>query len=1081
MKSYKIVLSLMVILISLTTFAAGVNDWENPAVIHKNKEAGHCTLMPWPSVEKALLWRRDCSAFYKNLNGNYKFHWAEKPADRPVDFYKTDFNDKTWKTIPVPSNWQLQGYGRPIYVNVQYPFAPDPPKIPHEYNPVGSYRREFTVPEDWKGRQVFIHFDGVKSAFYLWINGREVGYSQGSMTPAEFNVTEYLKPGRNLLAAEVYRWSDGSYLECQDIWRFSGIYRSVYLYSTPEIHIRDYFVQTDLDERYQDATLKIRTDITAPGYPAGKADFRGKNIDPAKQKLKKLIQGWTVQAQLYDDNKKPVLNQPIKQSVEKIMNQHYPQQRRPEFAHLKATVKNPKKWSDEFPNLYMLVLTLNDSEGNVVEALSTRIGFREVETKDGQLLVNGKPMRLFGVNRHEHDPDTGRAIGNMRMLEDIKLMKRYNINAVRTSHYPDHPLWYDLCDQYGIYLIDETNLETHGVFGYLSNQSDWHNAFVDRCIRMVERDKNHPSIIIWSLGNEAGCGPNHAAMYGWMKERDHTRPVHYEGAQSKPADPFYVDMRSRMYPSVEEIIRLAENEHDPRPVVMCEYAHAMGNSVGNLKKYWDAIRAHKKLIGGFIWDFVDQGLRKTSPDGKEFWAYGGDYGDVPNDDNFCCNGIVLPDRKPNPSLYEVQKIYQRIWTTPVDLPAGKVEIYNEYDFTNLTDFVNAHWVLTADGKIVQQGDLPTLHIPPKNKLITTIPLKKSGLKSNVEYHLKVTYTLANDTAWAQKGHLVAWDQHKVDFQVAGQQDAVSTDTMPRVKYEVESKGPIDVTGNNFTLRINTMTGGIESWIVKGTELITSPLVPNFWRVPIDNDEGNQMPKRCGVWKNAASQYKRIGVSAKNLAPQVVQVAVDATLKPGDSQYKCTYTIYGSGDVIVANQLTPKGKLPEIPRFGMQLALPGKYNQLAWFGRGPHETYWDRKTGAPVGLYSGSVEENIHDYVRPQENGNKSDARWFTLTDDTGSGLLVVGQPTIDFSAWPYTMADLTKARHIHELLRRNLTTLNIDYKQMGVGGDNSWGRRTLPEYTLYANRPYSYRFRIRPYDTTMGDPADLARQIIADK
>ncbi|MBN1844794.1 MAG: DUF4981 domain-containing protein [Sedimentisphaerales bacterium] len=1071
--------SVLVGVLSLAAFAEPVNDWENPAVIGRNKQPGHCTLIPYASVDQAIQcrFRRDCSRYYQSLNGSWKFHWVEKPADRPVEFYRSDFDDSSWDTIRVPGNWQLSGYGRPIYVNVQYPFPPDPPKIPHEYNPVGSYRRSFTVPDDWKDRRIFIHFDGVKSAFYLWINGRPIGYSQGSMTPAEFDITDALRPGPNLLAAEVYRWSDGSYLECQDMWRLSGIYRGVYLFSTPKIHIRDFFVQTDLDDQYQNAVLRIRTDISAPGYPAGKADFQGRDSGPAKQKLRDRIQGWSVQAQLYDDQQQPVLDQPATQSLERILNQHYPQNRRPDFAHLESRVANPRLWSAESPALYLVVLSLHDAAGAVVEVVSTLVGFREVESRDGRLLVNGRPVRLFGVNRHEHDPDFGRAVPISRMIEDIKLMKRHNINAVRTSHYPDNPVWYELCDRYGIYLIDETNIETHGVFGFLSNQPDWHNAFVERAIRMVERDKNHPSVIIWSLGNETGCGPNHAAMYGWIKERDPTRLIHYEGAQSQPADPFYVDMRSRMYPSIEQIIQLARNDQDPRPVVMCEYAHAMGNSVGNLKEYWDAIRSHDKLIGGFIWDYVDQGLRKTSADGKEFWAYGGDFGDQPNDGNFCCNGIVMPDRTPNPSLYEVKKVYQRIWTTPVDLAAQTVEIYNEYDFTDLANFVQAGWEVSADGKVFQNGELADLSIGPGQKRQVTIPWAPWQSQPGVEYHLKVTFALANDTAWAAKGHVVAWDQFPL-APASGipRPEAVSPAAMAPLTLEAPAGGAITVTGKDFAVRFDRATGRMESWNYKGAERIVTPLAANFWRVPIDNDNGNQMPRRCGVWKDAATRPKTVEVTCSQPEPQVVTVKVEAVLAAGDSVYQCIYSIFGSGDIEVATRIEPKGQLPEIPRFGMQMALPGRYHQLAWFGRGPHETYWDRKTGAAVGLYSGTVEDNIHVYVRPQENGNKSDVRWVCLTDEAGDGLLVVGRPTIDFSAWPFTMADLESARHVHELPRRDIVTLNIDYRQMGVGGDNSWGMRTHPEYTLYANKPYSYRFLLRPYEKTMGDPAELARR-----
>jgi beta-galactosidase len=1030
-----------------------VPDWENPEVIGINKEPGHCTLVPYPDAETALKAERQASAYYKSLNGDWKFNWARKPADRPVDFYRPEYDVSGWKEIPVPSNWQLHGYGIPIYLNVPFPFPPNPPYIPHDYNPVGSYRTEFSLPASWKDRQVFIHFDGVKSAFYLWVNGRMVGYSQDSMTPAEFNITSYLKPARNTLAAEVYRWSDGSYLEDQDMWRFSGIYRNVYLFSTPRVHIRDFFVRCDLDRQYRDGILMIRPKLLS---------FTGEKLD-----------GWTVQAQLYNEKEEPVLAAPLSKDVPAIMNEQYPQRDNVKFALMEGKVANPRKWSAEQPNLYTLVLTLKDAEGRTLEAESCKVGFRKIEIKDGRLLVNGRSVKLFGVNRHEHDPDHGRAIPVGRMLQDIKLLKQNNINAVRTSHYPDDPHWYDLCDKYGIYLIDEANLESHGLRGYLSNVATWHAAFVERAIRMVERDKNHPSVIFWSLGNETGCGPNHAAMAAWIKDYDPTRPIHYEGAQGKPTDPYYVDMLSRMYARIPEMVRLATDPVDTRPMVQCEYAHAMGNSVGNLKEYWDAIRSHDRLIGGFIWDWADQGLRKTSSDGKQFWAYGGDFGDKPNDGNFCCNGIVQPDRKPNPSLHEVKKVYQRIWVNPVDLLAGDVRIRNEYDFTDLHSF-EVSWELTADGKPIAKGTLLKLPLPPGKEQQVRIPYTRPVLTPGAEYWLKISSALAKDTPWAGRGHVVAWEQFHIPFEVPS---APGPDIAAVAPLEIEeSPTAFTVAGRDFELTVGKAGGAIESLKFRGTQLLKSPLVPNFWRVPIDNDNGNGMPRRLGAWRSAGPNRKVSSVTAELVEPQLVRITAEATLPLGNTGYRNVYMIYGSGDVIVESSIEPTGRgLPQLPRFGMQMAVPNQFSTMTWFGRGPHETYWDRKTGAPVGLYSGPVEEQIHLYVRPQETGNKSDVRWMALTNKDGLGILAVGMPLIDTSAWPFSMEDLEKARHIHELPRRDFITVNLDYKQMGVGGDDSWGARTHPEYTLPA-KPYSYRFRLRPYAPEMGEIRSVARR-----
>jgi beta-galactosidase len=1033
-----------------------VNDWENPEVVGRNKEPGHGTLMPYPDVETALACEREVSPFFQSLNGPWKFNCVRKPDDRPKDFYQPDFDVSGWAEIPVPSNWEMHGYDHAIYLNIRYPHPTNPPYIAHDYNPVGSYRREFTIPDAWAGRQTFLHFDGVQSAFYVWINGRMVGYSEDSMTPAEFNITPYLQKGKNLIAVEVYRWCDGSYLEDQDFIRFSGIQRNVCLFSTPSEHIRDFFVRATLDDRYQDGVLMIRPKLAL--YQEGAQ-----------------IKGWTVQAQLYDSDRKAVLAQPLSVNVQRILGEQYPQRDNVPFALMQATVPNVKKWSDETPNLYTLVLTLHDDSGKIVEAESCRVGFRKVEIKDGQFFVNGRSIRFFGVNRHEHDPDSARAVPVSRMIEDIKLMKSNNINAVRTAHYPNDPHWYDLCDQYGIYLMDEANLETHGVGGLLSNLPVWHTAFLERAIRMVERDKNHPSVVWWSLGNESGCGPNHAAMAAWIHDYDPTRPVHYEGAAGNPDYP-YVDVISRMYERIPGIIRLATN-NDPRPMVLCEYAHAMGNSVGNLPEYWEAIRAHKRLIGAFIWDWVDQGIRKKSPDGKTFfWAYGGDFGDVPNDDNFCCNGLTQPDRKPNPSLREVKKVYQRIHVTPVDLRAGTFTVENEYDFRDL-DFVEGSWELTCDGRVVRKGKLAKLTLAPKQKQNLEIPLRQPELKAGSEYWVKITFALAEDTPWAPRGHVVAWDQFQVPYEVPAA-PAIAPGQMPQVKLRQEANAWI-AGGEGFTVTVGKASGAIESLVFKETELIRSPLIPNFWRAPIDNDDGNGMVKRLGAWRKAGAERKVQSVTAEQATPQLVRMTAEATLPVGgNTKYRTIYNIYGSGDIVVEATLEPgTGKIPELPRFGMQMAIPGRCSTVAYLGRGPYENYWDRHTGSAVGLYSSSVEELTHVYTRPQENGNRTDVRWLTLTDSKGAGLLAVGMPLLSVSAWPYSMEDLEKAMHINELPRRDFITLNLDYRQMGVGGDDSWGARPHPEYTLPA-KAYSYRFRLKPYSKDMGDANTLARQAL---
>lgn len=1032
------------------------NDWENPEVVGRNKEPGHCTLMVYADVETALACNTAASPYFQSLNGKWRFNCVTKPADRPADFYKPDFDVSKWAEIPVPANWEMQGYDKPIYLNIRYPHPTNPPYIAHDYNPVGSYRRQFTVPDSWDGRQVFLHFDGVISAMYVWINGQMVGYSEDSMTPAEFNVTPYLHKGENTLAAEVYRWCDGSYLEDQDMFRMSGIYRNVYLFAAPEVHIRDFAVRATLDDQYKDGVLQIRPKLATYGQIETK--------------------GWTVQAQLYD-GKQPVLSQPLSVEIDRILNESYPQRDNVRFGLLRATIPNVKPWSDETPNLYTLVLTLNDAQGKVVEAESSRIGFRTVEIKDGQFFVNGRSIKLFGTNRHEHDPDTGKAVSVARMIEDIKLMKANNINALRMSHYPNDPHMYELCDRFGLYVMDEANLETHGVGGLLSNIPAWHTSFMERAIRMVERDKNHPSVVIWSLGNESGCGPNHAAMAGWIHDYDPTRPVHYEGAAGWPLDYPYVDMISRMYERIPGIIRLATN-NDTRPVVLCEYVHAMGNSVGNLPEYWQAIRSHKRLIGAFVWDWVDQGIRKKAADGTSYWGYGGDFGDVPNDDNFCCNGLVQPDRKPNPSLAEVRKVYERIHVTPIDALAGRFSIENEYDFRSL-DFVEAWWVLIDDARLIQHGKLPQLTLGPKQTQEIVIPFSQPDLEPGAEYWLNISFMLAEDAPWAPKGHVVAWHQFKIPFDVPAAPTVV-IDTMPRATLR-DQGAAFTASGDEFVVTVGKASGAIESLEFKGTELIAGPLVPNFWRVPIDNDDGNQMVRRLGVWKNAGPGRTVESITAEQIRPQLVRITAQAKLPVGDdTKYTTIYDVYGSGDIVVEAGMEPAGKLPELPRFGMQMALPGAYCTVTYFGRGPEENYWDRNSGSGLIRCSGPVEDMIHVYTRPQESGNRTDVRWLTLTDNNGAGLMAVGMPLLSVSAWPYSMDDLEQAKHIHELPRRDFVTLNLDWRQMGVGGDDSWGALPHDEYRLPA-KPYSYRFRLKPYTKDMGEASTLARRAFIGK
>ena len=1235
-------------IISLGANAA--NDWENQNVIGINKQPPHSTLTPYESLRKAENLDRTASKWYRSLNGDWKFHWSPDPDSRPADFYKTDYDVSDWDEIPVPSNWQMQGYGTALYTNATYPFRKDPPNVmgtpPTHFtnfdarNPVGSYRRTFNIPSDWEDRQIFIHFDGVDSAFYLWVNGQKVGYSQDSRTPAEFDITEYVQKGKNTVAAEVYRYCDGSYLEDQDFWRLSGIYRNVYLQTTPKQHIRDFFVHTDLDERYQDAVLRIEAEVM--NYADNDTDaptVEANLIDKAND-------GW------FSDGE---IAEATAQATVKTI---------PAGEHLMYTIeteiKNPKKWTAETPNLYTLVLELKDSQGKLLEAVSCNVGFRTSEIKGGQLLINGKPVLIKGVNRHEHDPDTGHTISRESMIRDIQIMKQYNINAVRTCHYPDIPEWYELCDEYGLYIVDEANIESHGM-GYgresLAKQPEWGKAHMARMQAMVERDKNHPCVIIWSLGNEAGDGINFENNSAWAKQRDPSRPIHYEQAGERP----HTDIVCPMYAGIDRLVRYARREQT-RPLILCEYEHAMGNSLGNMMDYWDAIREYKHLQGGFIWDWVDQGLRKTpdpvttikdqsrsnltaelngtiedGPDttksirgyliledadvlditGKSltlqawvkqeqrsqaehepiiakgdeqyalkinngrlefliyddgwqnmlvdlpdnwyrqwhrvtatydgsfmklyidkqeagsksytgsiqhcdypvgigidpqnrsrvfnglisnariynqalsgdqltqttiepvlvmdmnaksiktvepdkdtwYWAYGGDFGDQPNDNNFCCNGLVQPDRKPNPHLTEAKKAYQSIHVTSDNPQNGQFKIYNENVFIS-TDMVDAVWELTENGKVIQKGSLDTITIQPQQAQTVTVPFDKPELQPGSEYLLKISFILNDDQPWARKDHLVAWDQFNLAYE-APAAPALDMASMGSLTVQ-ESENEAVIKGEDFTVIFDKTKGVLKSWTVEDMDLMAAPLVPNFWRAPTDNDNGNGMPNRCGIWKQAGLNATVEEMNINQIDPKTVKISVNSKIAAESTLLESVYMVYGSGELSMEHTLTPDRNVSEIPRIGMQMEMPGEFSTMQWYGRGPEESYWDRKSGYAVGLYEDDIYNPEHIYVRPQETGNKSDVRWAAWLNKKGQGLAAVGMPKIEVSAWPYTMQDLQKARHINELPLRETITVNIDYGQTGLAGDNSWGARPHNQYTLWPNQTYQWKAMLFP-------------------
>ena len=1026
------------------------HDWENPQVVGRNKEPGHITLVPYADEATALTGDREASPYFKLLNGEWRFKYVPNPASAPSEFHEPGFDASGWDSITVPGNWQLQGYDKPIYTNVQYPFpADDLLRVPEDDNPTGLYRRIFTVPEEWEGRQIFILFEGVDSAFHLWINGEMMGYSQDSRLPAEFNITPYVQPGENTLAARVYRWSDGSYLEDQDMWRLSGIYRDVYLWAAPSLHVRDFWVRTGLDAAYRDALFQVRAHVR-----------NHSDRDRSNHIL---------EVKLLDASGTPVFAEPIWAEVTAGAGGEI-------TLDLDRAVTDPEKWSDEHPYLYTLLICLKNPDGDILEVESCKVGFRKVELRDGRIHVNGVPILIKGVNRHEHDPNTGHTVTVESMIQDIRLMKQFNINAVRTSHYPNDPRWYDLCDQYGMYVFDEANIESHGVWDRLAKNPEWTDAFLERAVRMVERDKSHPCVIVWSLGNESGYGPNHDLIADWIHQHDSTRLVHYHPAEDAPI----LDVLGPMYPSVEEIVEMAQQPGETRPVVMCEYAHSMGNSTGNLKEYWDAVEKYPRLQGGFIWDWVDQGFRQVTADGEEWFAYGGDFGDEPNDANFCINGLVWPDRRPHPALWEYKKVLEPVRVEPVDLAAGKVRVINRYLFADLSG-LDVSWTVSADGEVLHSGQLPRLDTPAGDSEMVTIPFREPELKPGTEYWLTVCFSLAQDTLWAKQGHEVAWAQFKMPFAVPpGPQ--VSIAEMPVLQLEETEEG-VTVRGEDFSLVFDRQAGRITSFRCAGEELVCRGPALNFWRAPIDNDAIPRSDQKMAVrWRQAGldrlhEQVREIQVTQLN--PQTVRIGVRSVIVPRASQdttrFECdvTYTVYGSGDVIFDTHVVPSDDLPPLPRIGLQMRLPGEYNHFTWYGRGPHETYADRKWGAKVGVYSGTVDDQYVPYIVPQENGNKTDVRWVALTNDRGVGLLVVGMPLLNVSAHHFSTQDLDKARHTYELERRDDITLNLDYAQSGLG-NGSCGPGVLPQYLLNSSE-YHFSLRLEAISARKLSPVELGK------
>jgi beta-galactosidase len=1044
-----VIKSLFLACFSLGAYAQAVPEWQDPQVISINTEKPRADFIPYPT-EKSALAMNGKSPFVQSLNGSWKFKWASHPSKAQLNFYDPKVSDANWENIPVPSNWQVVGaregrrYDRPIFTNIKHPFKATPPRITADTNAVGMYRTTFTVSEEVKDKQVFLHFGGVQSACYVWLNGVAIGYHEDGMTPFEFDITEDVKPGVNNLAVEVINWSDGSYLEDQDYWRLSGIFRDVNLLLLPKAMLTDYSVRTVLDANHENATLKLSAFVKNYGQQP--------------------IHAHQVLFTLYDASKSVVAT-PVSQMVGTL------EMGREGTVRAEMPVANPAKWSAETPHLYTLTIQLMNSDGKVLEAASQRVGFRDVKIKGGQLLVNGKAVMIKGVNRHEFDPETGRVISRESMIRDITLMKQHNINAVRTSHYPNTSEWYDLCDQYGLYVMDEANIESHELWSkniILADNPQWRSAFLARGNAMVERDKNHPSVIIWSLGNESGMGQNFADMGEFIKLADPTRPIHYEGRKDyKPTSLSSFDIVSVMYPSTQDMIDLVKKDKT-RPLIVCEYAHGMGNSIGNLKEYWNVIEKHPTMQGGFIWDWVDQGLKLKKPDGTAYWDYF-NYIDGAN----AGDGLVNPDRTPQPELNEVKKVYQYVkFELPDTLKVGEkaVTIHNTYDFQSLNGY-ELVWSVQENGKTIGKGGtIGNLNIQARQKHPVNIPYELPATsKPGAEYFLNLSVRLKEATTWAPKGHEVAWHQVPV-IKPAAPLPNLSLYSERPLRVAQISSGRVAINGQDFSVTFDKNQGRMISFKNKKEEMLENGPYANFWRVPTDNDEGGGNKSFASQWRAASLDTLETvssDLKTQRITAQIYRVTLTQTLKQpkGEMDVTSVYMVYASGDIHVRNTFTPRGEWPPLAKVGMQLTMPNAFTKTQWYGNGPFETYSDRKS-AKVGIYGGSVADQHFAYIAPQENGNKTDVRWATITNQEGTGLLVMSDSVFNFNVHDYTDKDLLAAkRRAASLSRGQVTTVNIDLAQMGLGGDDSWSPRVHEAYLLPA-KTYSYAFRLRPIDNT---------------
>lgn len=1028
MKNHLVLLIIIYFLFNL--YASNVSsqneNWLNPNINEENRlqMTGH--FLSFENQEMASRGDWSNSINYMSLNGYWKFNWVANADQRPTSFFKPDYDDNGWKKIPVPGMWELNGFGDPIYVNINYPwhnqFVNNPPYVPVEQNHVGSYRKEIEIPESWKDKNIIIHFGSVTSNLSLWVNGKYVGYSEDSKLPAEFNLTKYLKPGKNLIAFQVFRWCDGSYLEDQDFWRFTGVARDTYLKAQNKTHLSDIKTETTLTNNYLDGKLTVRfKSVGTPSVDLKLSDSKGEIVA-----TKSIAKAGLNNEVIFE-------------------------------------IRNPLKWSAETPSLYTLTTTLH--QGNqLLEIVPLKIGFRSVEVKNGQFLVNGKPILIKGVNRQEMDPDGGYVVSRNRMIQDIAIMKKHNINAVRTSHYPNDDQWYDLCDQYGLYVVAEANVESHGMgFGdeSLAKNKDYKLAHLQRNQRNVQRNYNHPSVVIWSMGNEAGFGDNFKACYQWIKAEDPSRLVMYEKAGQSE----FTDIFSPMYYDYDQCEKYCEEHHD-KPLIQCEYAHAMGNSMGGFKEYWDLTRKYPSYQGGFIWDFADQAIRWKNEKDESFYAYGGDFNPYDaSDNNFMCNGLISPDRVPNPHMDEVSYFYQSVWAEPVDLINGKIEVLNEYFFDDLSN-VFLEWILVRDGNVIETGVVETLDILPQEKSVVSLPIKSKVSEINGEIFLNLVFKTKKEMGLIPANHIIAKRQLLVK---ENNQHSASVPVQKLKKKPVvlsNDKNFLIVKGENFQFDFGKSSGLIHRWQINGNDLLYpgSKIRPNFWRPPTDNDYGAKLQHIYQIWKGPEFKLENLEVVEKSNS---VIIRAKMNLFGSKGKLELIYDVNADGSVQMMQKLIPNDKsdIPGMFVFGVEMKIHKEFDKIMFYGRGPNESYADRKESQFVGVYNQTADNQLYRYIRPQATGTKSDVRWWKQLNISGKGIEIKSDNHLYITALPYSADQLDDGieknqRHAIDLKKDDFISLSIDGYQMGLGCVNSWKALPRVEYQLPFS-DYEFTFTMR--------------------